>query len=98
MQPSCKTSHWLFSAFLKVGSLRREEPRKYYIKPAKFLLACRLEPDNIRLHWQQANLYCEIKETKKALETYEHVVTVSSHVVMGRGHVVMGRSHVVNSE
>ncbi|KAL5457215.1 hypothetical protein EMCRGX_G034460 [Ephydatia muelleri] len=38
--------------------------------------ACRLEPKNVHLHWQQANLYSEIKESKKALETYEHVLTI----------------------
>lgn len=50
----------------------------YFFNP--LLPACRLEPKNVHLHWQQANLYSEIKESKKALETYEYVLTVGGGV------------------
>ena len=38
--------------------------------------AVTLDPKNNTLYWQKASLLCEMKEHRKAIDTYEHLLKV----------------------
>ena len=39
-------------------------------------LAVTLDPKNNTLYWQKASLLCKMKEHRKAIDTYEHLLKV----------------------